>query len=238
MTPQPFHSSQRVRATSLQGTTPRLVVSFTGIGKANKAEQTEEFVATSHMGGQNHVLFIADTLRSWYNDPGIYEEILDVVERYKREHAIENVVTFGNSMGGYGAVIFAKDLDANSCLALSAQYSPDPSVVPEEQRWQEYRDRISTFTRPPIDETVSPDCLYFVVHGGSRLERPHWSRFPKAGNMHHYLADRVGHALGKKMKQSGQIKTIAKCAIMARPVGFRRALAGVFSSLTRVEPAP
>ncbi|MEL7255667.1 MAG: hypothetical protein AAFZ04_14335 [Pseudomonadota bacterium] len=240
MTPQPFHSSNRVRATSLAGASPRLVVSFTGIGKADRKEQVEEFVAGSSMNGENHVLFVADTLRSWYNEPGMYEEILDLVETYKRAHRIEEVVTFGNSMGGYGAMIFAGDLGATSCLSLSAQYSADPDVVPEEARWMEYRERIQEFTRPPMEETLSEDCTYFVVHGGSRLEQPHWSRFPQAPNMQHYLADRVGHALGKKMKQAGKIRAVTKYAILARPVAFRRTLNEVFERLTQVksETAP
>ncbi len=237
MGPALFYSSDRVRATALFGTEPRLVVSFTGIGKPETRQQQEEFVATSRMDGRNHVLFIADTLRSWYNTPGIYEEILDVVESYRRAHRIEEVVTFGNSMGGYGAIIFAGALGATSCLALSAQYSADPKVVPEEKRWMDYRGKITHFTRPPMKETLSDDCTYFAVHGGSNLEKPHWARFPRADNFHHYLADNVGHAVGKKLKQSGTIKSITQYAIVVRPVAFRRALSEVFSDLRRVEKA-
>jgi hypothetical protein len=235
MGPALFYSSDRVRATSLMGTEKRLVVSFTGVGKPHTREQTEEFVGTSRMGGRNHVLFVADTLRSWYNAPGIYEEILDLVESYRRTHKIEEVVTFGNSMGGYGAIIFAGALQAKSCLSFSAQYSADPKVVPEEERWMEYRNKITHFTRPPMQSTLSDDCLYFVVHGGGNRERPHWSRFPRAENFHHYLADNIGHALGKKMKAAGKINAIAQCAIVGRPVAFRRSLSEVFSDLRRVE---
>ncbi|MEO0750693.1 MAG: hypothetical protein AAFY25_02735 [Pseudomonadota bacterium] len=233
--PALFYASDRVRATSLIGSEPRLVVSFTGVGKPDTREQAEEFVSTSHMRGRNHVLFVADTLRSWYNAPGIHEEILDLVESYKRTHKIKEVVTFGNSMGGYGAIIFAGALGAKSCLSFSAQFSADPQVVPEEERWMDYRGKITHFTRPPMDSTLSDDCLYFVVHGGGDREKPHWSRFPRADNFNHYLADQVGHALGKKMKAAGKIEAIAHCAILARPVAFRRALSEVFNNLRRVE---
>lgn len=233
--PTLFYSSDRVRATSIPGSEPRLVVSFTGVGKPETREQSEEFVGTSHMGGRNHVLFVADTLRSWYNAPGVHEEILDLVESYKRTHKIEEVVTFGNSMGGYGAIMFAGALGAKSCLSFSAQYSADPKVVPEEERWMEYRGKIGHFTRPPMETTLSEDCIYFVVHGGGDREKPHWSRFPRGDNFNHYLADQVGHALGKKMKMAGQIEAITQYAILARPVAFRRALCTVFKNLRRVE---
>ncbi|MEL7396373.1 MAG: hypothetical protein AAFN44_08380 [Pseudomonadota bacterium] len=233
--PALFYASDRVRATALKGSEHRLVVSFTGVGKPDTREQTEEFVNTSHMGGRNHVLFVADTLRSWYNTPGTHEEILDLVESYKRTHRIKEVVTFGNSMGGYGAIIFAGALGATSCLSFSAQYSADPKTVPEEERWMEYRSKITHFTRPPMETTLNEDCTYFVVHGGGDREKPHWSRFPRANNFNHYLADQVGHALGKKMKAAGKIEAITHCAILARPVAFRRNLREVFTNLRRVE---
>ncbi|MEL7013894.1 MAG: hypothetical protein AAFO72_11510 [Pseudomonadota bacterium] len=233
--PALFHASGRVRATALNGSEQRLVVCFTGVGKPDTSEQSEEFVSTSHMGGRNHVLFVADTRRSWYNTPGTYEEILDLVESYRRTHKIKEVVTFGNSMGGYGAILFAGALGAKSCLSLSAQYSADPMVVPEEERWMEYRSKISHFTRPPIEATLVQDCTYFVVHGGGDREKPHWSRFPRADNFNHYLADQVGHGLGKKMKTAGKIEAITQCAILGRPVAFRRNLREVFKTLRRVE---
>ena len=221
-----FHQSDRVKATSLAGREPRLVVSFTGVGKPEARHQTEEFVKSSRQDGRNHVLFVSDTLRSWYNDPGIFEEILDVVGRYRQAHGITETVTFGNSMGGYGAVIFAGALRAKSCLAISAQYSADPAVVPEEVRWAAYRERIGRFTRPPLADTLEPDCTYFVLHGGGKVERPHWSRFPVCPNLHHYIIGKVGHGVGKRLKSAGLINRVTECAIGERPVALRRALAG------------
>ncbi|GAB4285168.1 MAG: hypothetical protein Kow0058_04380 [Roseovarius sp.] len=223
--PRPWHESARLRATYLPGRGRRLVVSFAGIGKPDAHRQSEEFVASSHQDGRNHVLFVADTLRSWYNDPGIREEIVALVDAYRRRHAIEDTVTFGNSMGGYGAVLLAGALGARVCLALSAQYSADPAVVPEEQRWREYRDRIARFTCPPLEAALSPECLYFVLHGGGRVERPHWSRFPSRPNLHHYLVGHAGHGVGRRLKAAGLMTLIAHHAINARPVAFRRALA-------------
>lgn len=222
-----IHGSNRVRISALTGRRARLVVSFTGVGKPGDRQQTEEFVGSSGQGGQNHVLFVADTLRSWYNDPGIRDEIVAAVDAYRRAHGITETVTFGNSMGGYGAVLFAGALGAKSCLAISAQVSADPAVVPEERRWREYRDRIAGFTCPPLQDALSPACSYFVLHGGGRLERPHWSRFPQRPNLHHYLVDRAGHGVGRRLKAAGLIGPVTHCAIAARPVAFRRTLSAL-----------
>lgn len=234
MTPALFHASDRVRATALPGSEPRLVVSFTGVGAPGPHGQAEEFVGASHMGERNHVLFVADCQRSWYNAPGVYEEILDLVQSYKRTHAIKDVVTLGESMGGYGAILFAGALGARSCLSLSAQYSADPRVVPEEDRWTSYRSKIAHFTRPPLEKTLSEECAYFVVHPRGERERPHWTRFPRARQFNHYLTDPVDEPLSHKMQGAGKLEAITHCAILARPVVFRRYLSEAFGSLRRV----
>jgi len=222
--PSLFHASERVKATFLTGREPRLIVSFTGIGKLDTREQDEEFVGYGSQGGRNHVLFIADTLRSWYNDPGIFNEIVSVVDRYRAEHGITETITFGNSMGGNGAVLFAGALGATRCLSISGQYSADPAVVPEETRWRDYRDNIAAFTCPPLADTIDTNCMYFILHGGSDLERPHWSRFPKGDNIHHFLVGKAGHGVGRRLKSQGLMKMATHFAIAGRPRAFRLAL--------------
>ncbi len=224
VTPLLFHTSNRVKATYLTGKDPRLVVSFTGIGKPDTREQAEEFIGYGSQGGRNHVLFVADTLRSWYNDPGIFEEIVDLVDRYRAAHGITETITFGNSMGGNGAVVFARALGAVRCFSISGQYSADPAVVPEETRWNEYRQKIKIFTLPALANTVTPHCMYFILHGGGEQERPHWSRFPKGDNIHHYLVAKAGHAVGKRLKSGGFMEDAVKYAIAGRPRAFRLAL--------------
>lgn len=220
-----YHESDRVKVTHLTGRRPHLVVSFTGIGKPETQAQKEEFVTLGHRGGRNHVLFVADTARGWYNDPATHDEIIRTVHAYQKANRIERTSVFGNSMGGYGALIFAASLGAQSCLALSAQYSADPRQVPEETRWSDYRNRITEFTRPPLADCLSPDCTYFVLHGAAGKERPHWSRFPRRGNLHHYVVPDVGHAVGRKLKAHKLLEPVARCALVSRSAAFRRALA-------------
>jgi len=225
-TPAPYYHTERVRITRLTGHERRLVVSFTGIGKPETRQQDEEFVGYGHQGGRNHVLFVADTLRSWYNAPGIFDEIVDAVVRYREENDIEEVITFGNSMGGHGAVLFASALEAKCALALSAQFSANPKVVPEERRWMDYRSKIDGFTAPALPDTISQSCDYFILHGGGELERPHWSRFPSGPNIHHFLIGKAGHAIGRKLKSMKLMKELTRYAIAGRPRAFRLALQG------------
>jgi S-formylglutathione hydrolase FrmB len=47
----------------------------------------------------------------------------------------EHVLSYGSSMGGYGAIRFADAVGATQVLAFSPQYSIDRRVMPQEIRW-------------------------------------------------------------------------------------------------------
>ncbi|MEM6589208.1 MAG: hypothetical protein AAF641_12235 [Pseudomonadota bacterium] len=234
-TPVLFHSSNAVRATSLAGSEKRLVVSFTGIGRRKSKQQPEEFVGAAQMAGRNHVLFVADRVRSWYNAPGMYEEIIDLVQSYKRTHNIEQVATLGEGMGGYGAILFARALGASNSMSFAAQYSADPKVVPEDDRWMEHRAKIPHFTRPPLEAVLSENCSYFAMHADGPHDKPHWSRFPRAAQFHHYLAGVGDHSLSRKLDGAGKLHAVVHGGILGRPVALRRTLKDVFKNLRQVE---
>lgn len=209
---QPRYLSDTVKITGLSGAEPSLVVSFTGVGKADQAEQQEELVLQGSQGGVNHVLFVSDTARSWYNSAGVFDEIVAFVQQYKTKNGITRTVTFGNSMGGYGAIQFAGALGADVCLALSPQYSANPADVPDETRWQKWRDNITTFTMPPLAEAISQDTTYFILNGEAEKEQQHYDQFPSKRNIHHYLLPDVGHAVGRRLKENGQLKKTVRLA--------------------------
>lgn len=49
--------------------------------------------------------------------------------------AFDYIVTYGASMGGYGALLFARHAGAHMTLAISPQYSMDPAKAPFEHRF-------------------------------------------------------------------------------------------------------
>ena len=217
---QPRYLSKVVKITGLSGMEPSLVVSFTGIGKPDHPEQQEEFVRHGAQGGINHVLFVSDTARSWFNGAGVFDEITAFVQEYIAAQGIKRVITFGNSMGGYGAIQFAGALGADVCLALSPQYSANPADIPNETRWLNWRGQINPFTMPPLVEAINPDTTYFILNGEAEKERQHYARFPRGGNIHHYLLRDAGHAVGRRLKETGQLKKTVRLALGKRTHQF------------------
>lgn len=217
---QPRYHNDRVKITGLTGATHTLVVSFTGIGKPEHAEQQEELVLQSSQGGVNHVLFVSDTARHWYNGVGVFDEIVAFVQNYKAENDITRTVTFGNSMGGYGAIQFAGALGADVCLAISPQYSANPEDIPNETRWLNWRDGIEDFTMPPIADAIRSKTTYFILNGEAQKECQHFIQFPNGENIHNYLLRDVGHAVGRSLKKNGQLKKTVRLAFSNRIFQF------------------
>lgn len=71
---------------------------------------------------------------AWYQ----HAEMLDAMASvHAATRHYRRVVTYGSSMGGYAALRFAGVAGAHAALALSPQYSIDPTVAPWEERWSE-----------------------------------------------------------------------------------------------------
>src|SRR5262245_55003341 len=69
---------------------------------------------------------------NWYQDPDLLEAI-ETVRRFAAPY--DKVITYGSSMGGYAEIRFGARTGSDVALAISPQYSIDPSVVSFDQRW-------------------------------------------------------------------------------------------------------
>jgi len=208
------------------GQTDVLFVSFTGVLHGLGGIAIDEFAGSARA---HHCLFVSDMKRTWYNGDGVATSICEVVAEKVRELKLRRVITIGNSMGGFGAILFARLLGANAAIAFSPQFSFDRKIVPGEHRWSEYRDAISTW-RFPTALPYHRATRYFIFSGTDSMEMQHTTLFPKASNVSIFFVA-GGHSVAQAIKDTGQLaKVIAICArwptFLARPMVGRR-LAGL-----------
>ncbi len=88
---------------------------------------------------QLDAIFVTARGSHWYQYPDSAEAAHAVrafCSRYDR------VVTYGESMGGYGSLIFSEIIDPDLTIAFSPQYSHDSAKVPFESRWPQNRAEI------------------------------------------------------------------------------------------------
>ncbi len=116
-----------------------VVVSFTGVQSALGGIETGEFARSLRAGGKaRDVYYVIDKTRSWYNATSP-----DILATLGPRLAGRRAVALGNSMGGFGALLFQGLLDLRAAIAFCPQFSVHPDVAPFETRWPAYRKAIT-----------------------------------------------------------------------------------------------
>lgn len=189
---------------SKQQSSERCIVSFTGVGHGMGGLdlQSPEFSSSRLVGSR---IFIIDKDRSWGNAlnwPKVESIVLDFAKG-------QELITIGNSMGGFLAILGSKRLKAAYSIAFAPQWSVDPQIVPLEDRWNLYVKEIAEFKFPDLRESFAQNCRYLVVFGDApedvahaKLFETHTSLAPD-GNIEIMTVADAGHNVAKYLKESG-----------------------------------
>jgi len=124
-------------------------------------------------------------------------------------------VTYGSSMGGFAALIFADMLRAQTVVALNPQSTLDLARVPWEPRFTEAR--AQDWTGAFSDAAGHYDtarAVYLVYDPFCALDRHHADRIT-GPNVRHLRAPGFGHGLGAYLHQAGALPMIVRDIIMA-----------------------
>ena len=137
---------------------------------------------------------------------------LRLLERFVFLLGAERVVGLGNSMGGYGAILTSRALDMQTCLALVPQFSVDDRVIAE-TRWARLRAGLGKALVPSLEGSFVEATRYRVVHGRHPQDAPHYTRFPVAPNIHHYLLPQGGHDVAHTLKAMGVLPAVVSASL-------------------------
>ena len=208
--------TKKHRLAYIRGNGNRLVVSMSGVGNRRRFFPPWEFIATASDNGRNHVLLVSDIERSWMNSPILPELIANEIERIKSTEQIDEVVALGNSMGGFMALVLPQYTLLNRIVAISPQFSMHPDIMPEEERWAYWQERIGTFRHEDVGDIDPKKRGYFILHGGTKRENIHWGMFHHIPKLHHYILKGKGHQVIVAMKGSGLMRDVLHLAIVGQ----------------------
>lgn len=218
----------------MPGTSAEAVVAFTGVGHQMGAMQKLEFVGTSASGGANHVFFVIDKKRSWFSGEGLAERIVQTLKQAMQDCGITDVTTLGNSMGGYGALLFAGQLGAKAAVAFVPQFTMDLSVI-NERRWGQFRENMVDDNLPLVTDHLREGTRHYVIFGkGSWRDVPHANGFAGHPLVETWMIDGVDHRLSVFLKEKGVLTD----AIMAMKDGRSDDLETLLSPLGRKMTEP
>lgn len=189
-----------------------LVVAFTGIGHALGGIQTEEFGRSLEYGAPS-IIFVIDKNRHWYNH-GLGSRIVPTVNGLISQLGeFRRVVTLGNSMGGFGAIIFAKHLShCAAAIAFCPQSSVHPEIAPFDKRWMNWRGDIRDWDIPDSLTELDPRISYHLFFGmDDTTDLRHAKRFGDLPGVSVNLVGGCGHEIAAGLKRQGKLaETIGK----------------------------
>lgn len=213
----PISTDKRFSMAFYQGRSDRLVLCCSGVGTKRGQMPPFEFMKAASGDGAHSVLFVADKTRSWLSSPGLQVEIVEQMETLMARLMPKVVVAMGNSMGGFMALSMSRFLPIDVTIAFTPQFSVDKAIVPEETRWQFFRDKIKKFTVRKIANLPNDYGQHFVFHGGEQNEYIHWSRFPKQENLRHFIFPHLDHNIARELKSQDLLAPTIEACVNVHP---------------------
>ncbi|WP_075219867.1 alpha/beta fold hydrolase [Acuticoccus yangtzensis] len=153
---------ERLKISHQPGAPGLAYVVFNGIALKMAGAQPDEFVKT--LGEEVTAYFVTDKARGWFN--GIDERVRAVLTSDMAANGVTRTVTIGNSMGGFGALVFARDLPGcTHAIAFVPQSSIKPNLVPFDKRYLKFARTVRRWTMPDAAAYFAPGIDYSVIHG-------------------------------------------------------------------------
>jgi hypothetical protein len=197
----------------------KLYVIFGGIAQGFGLPPFEFLKTSSMLDGSK--LFIRDPSQSWYQNglPGVADDIHGLADALKKvigsiDH--EQEVFMGNSMGGFGAILFGSMLSKGRVVAFSPQtfITRTRRFLVRDRRWASQI--ANTYVTSKGKEHIY-DLRIFLIDRGSRcrvevhycsedrLDRIHADRLRGLPNIE-FIDHKVGgHHLVKSLRDSGKL---------------------------------
>ena len=205
------------------GDNRRAVIAFAGVGYALGGIQVEEF-RRSLDGAHFDIYYVIDKERRWYNR--CYDAVLAAINRSLAERRITETFTLGNSMGGFGAVLFAGALaECRRAIAFSPQSSVCPAIVPFEDRWREWTQHISHWGVPDAVPHMRRGLSYVLFFGAADTrDRRHVDRFAAGGAGETLLCriEESAHGVAAEIKRHGLLVPLLDALLTSVPLDRRR----------------
>lgn len=125
------------------------------------------------------VISILQKKTNWFQNPGFFSAMARIREFVGPK---VDLICYGGSMGGYGAILGAGALAATKVVAYCPQFSVDRSVTPFERRYTTQAAEIGTFIWD-VGDHYSASTQYLILYDPThKVDRRHRALFPAKEN--------------------------------------------------------
>ena len=201
----------------LPGSERRMVVVFTGMKAGFGGQPLDEFAGSASRGGENNVLFVTDRKATWYAAPGLWQKVVKLVRYLRRSERIEEVVTLGNSMGGYGALLLPRDIRVKRAIAFSPQVTMDRDLLAD-HRWPDVTAAYGALPERIVSDTFGGTrTQYYLMASANCVEdAAHLALVPEMPRVHRWALPGARHNLAGGLKEAGLLGDVIDTIIRGR----------------------
>ena len=186
----------------------RLVVTFDNVHTARLQEQRWPW-GHGQISRQLEcsVLGIMSKDRSWFRDPFVHDGF-DRLQESGWFDQFDQVLFYGASMGGYGALTFSRACPGANVLAIEPQTTLDRSILPDDDRWP-WTKKLDWSGRyaDAAEGTASARQIVVVSDPYFDMDRAHVERL-SGDNIHHLRVPFFGHKSAPALVTLGNLKPL------------------------------
>ncbi len=202
-----------------------LLIAFAGLGIGMGVPYFEFLKLIGELPIQR--MFVRDLQKSWYH-AGLrglaanIDEAAEVLRGLVAESGAKRVLTMGNSMGGYAAILFGALLEVDEVLAFGATTFVNTA---NRLRYLDFRPMFRHFKKSPVKTKhyfdlcrvpgIEKPDIHLYFDAAYREDSAHARHLAKAGANVHLHPCRVGgkHHVIKKLKASGELHAIIQTTV-------------------------
>ncbi|NGM18507.1 tetratricopeptide repeat protein [Roseomonas stagni] len=154
--------------------------------------------------------FIAQWNHWW--QPASVRDAVAAVDEALDNSGRPPVMTYGSSMGGYGAAMHARDLGARYVLMLAPQWSANPATPPHEARWSAEARQID-FIHDDMASRICGDARKYIVFDPAGPDARHVDLFATIPNTTLLRCIDGGHVIAHTLQQAGLLTDLVFSAM-------------------------
>ena len=185
----------------------QLVVAFGGVRHGYGGIKGEFRQSLSKLGSS--AVFVRDDGCRWYQyGPEDLQPIYDQIHAVRAEVGARRLVCLGNSMGGFGALLFGQRLGADAMLSFVPQTAIEPEVTAAlgDTRWAAYQENIPAYPHGDLVKEAPPAGRVVMCWGArDPLDCAHAERLAAAWTVESIVIDSAEHDAAWALRERGEL---------------------------------
>lgn len=162
-------------------------------------------------------LFVRDMGQRWYQyEAKVVDGVAQAIRDAARRAGARRLICLGNSMGGFGALLFGSIIGADAILAVGAQSGISPDVMEEvgDRRYRQFLTGVAAFPFGDLLKLEPAKGQVTLCYGAdNRPDCAHAARLLRSWTAESMPVPRAGHNAAKVLRERGELIPLIRSVV-------------------------